>query len=91
MYSYFYDAIKQFEHSNKLYNLIKNDELVCVSDLSQECTKISNCKYSLYFQNKNLELITTNMDTPKKVFTNLDDAINVLFTTTNFQRFSVEI
>jgi hypothetical protein len=84
MHSYFDDVIKHFQHSNKVYKLIKIDEPVCVSDLSQECTKISNSNYSLYFQDNKLEMITVNTDTPKKVFTTLDDAINVLFTTTNF-------
>lgn len=83
MYPYFDDAIKHFQHSNKVYKLIKIDEPVCVSDLSQECTKISNYKYSLYFQNKKLEMITADTYTPKKVFTTLDDAVKVLFTTTN--------
>ena len=84
MYYYFDDAIKRFQFTNSVFKLIGENDLVCVDELSHECTKISNYKYSLYFNNHKLEMITSDISNPKKVFTNLEDAVQVLFTSTNF-------
>ena len=83
MYFYFDEAVKDFQVPKEIFKLIDRDEFVCIDKVSYDCTKICSYNVSLYFQNDKLAVITDN-SVVKKVFMNVDDAIQCLFASTNF-------
>ena len=82
MYSFFSKAILGLYVSPNIYNLIGHDERVHIHKISDEYTKIHNSNYSVYFKNNKFALMTKH-DQIQKIFMTVDDAVNILFTTTD--------
>lgn len=69
--------------TNCLMNIVGLDHSSCIQQLSDDYTKIHNSKYSMYFKNNELVLVTKDFNDMKEVFMNVDDVLHNLFTSSN--------
>lgn len=82
MYLSFCKAIVGLSVTSDIYKLIDHEDKVSVDKLSDDYTKIHNARFSMYFKNNKVALIT-KQDEIQNVFYTVDDAIKVLFATTD--------
>lgn len=84
MYFSFHKAIEGLSLPSSIYKIVGYEDNVIVDNLTDNYIKIHNSKYSMYFQNNKLVLITKySSNNMKEVFLNVDDAIKILFAPTN--------
>lgn len=90
MNNLFESVITNFALPLSIRNLIKGTDSVLVYTIPNEYTKIQNLEYSMYFQNNKLVLITKDNEEIKKVFSNIEDAMDdSLFASTDLKRSSI--